>query len=522
MGLGKKGGRKDIEKALGQGRRVDASNPLEVHDPKVGSLISYEGVTTADGAADGSSLEDSVLTTKPNYNGNLVIITSGAYAGQGSDIDGVTTGGTVTAHTAFDGQILRGTNFVIVALRLTPAEVAALTTMVQTGQYYDRVFYDSVTGIAGTAWPVGTPQVPSDVIADIITILAARNLKTIDVHGTLTLGAAMNHLDFFGRYHESAGDIVNLGGQDVSDSHFRGLIITGVQGGAGLATYKECLFFSTLPIPMTGFRGLAENCGIFGGLTLATGNADYADFDHCTSVHGVATVIIGSPDRVSFKEFSGGLILSTQTGGDAFVRGISGYLEVDEMTGGTLDIYARGAEIQINADCTGGTINIYGNARVTDASAGGCTVNDYTKETQLDTIEAAIAAIAGVDAYVEQIPDTDVNETVEDVEANCVLVNLAYVAGRTYALRHLRLKCADPGAQTVTIRLYERWNDAIAQLIDSFDIDGTNFGTYHSLMDMFAVPEIHSDAILIRAVHDGASPADDVEIEVTYRYAVAI
>ena len=130
MGKGRRSSKRPLQQVLGQGADVNAGNPLEVHDPKVGSLISYEGVTTADGAADGSSLIDSVLTTKANFNGNLVIITSGAYAGQGSDIIGATTGGTVTAHDAFDGQILRGTSFVIVALKLTPAEVAALTVLV--------------------------------------------------------------------------------------------------------------------------------------------------------------------------------------------------------------------------------------------------------------------------------------------------------------------------------------------------------------------------------------------------------
>lgn len=132
MATGKRGIARALQKVLGQGGNVNADNPLEVRDAKVGSLISYEGVTTADGAGAGTSLEDSVLATKPDYNGNLVIITSGAYAGQGSDINGVTTGGTVTAHSAFDGQILRGTNFVIVALRLVPAEVAAIAAALGT------------------------------------------------------------------------------------------------------------------------------------------------------------------------------------------------------------------------------------------------------------------------------------------------------------------------------------------------------------------------------------------------------
>jgi len=130
VAVGKRSSKRPLQEVLGKGVNVNADNPLEVHDAKVGSLISYEGITTADGAADGSTLIDNVLTTKPDYNGNEVIITSGAYAGQASDINGVTTGGTVTAHTAFDGQILRGTKFVIAAIRLTPAEVAALTALV--------------------------------------------------------------------------------------------------------------------------------------------------------------------------------------------------------------------------------------------------------------------------------------------------------------------------------------------------------------------------------------------------------
>jgi hypothetical protein len=89
-------------------------------------LVSFRGVATANGAADGSTLICSDLTTRPELNGNLVVITSGAYAGQGRDINGTTLAGTVTPAAAFGGQIVTGTEFVIYALRLTPAEVAAI------------------------------------------------------------------------------------------------------------------------------------------------------------------------------------------------------------------------------------------------------------------------------------------------------------------------------------------------------------------------------------------------------------
>ncbi len=121
-----------LRDVLGGGANISAANPLEVHDPKVGSLISYEGVTTADGAGGGASLICAALAALPDYDGNQVIVTSGVCIGQARDIIGITTGGTVTPHLAFDAQILDGTHFVIAALRMVPAEVAALVALVGT------------------------------------------------------------------------------------------------------------------------------------------------------------------------------------------------------------------------------------------------------------------------------------------------------------------------------------------------------------------------------------------------------
>lgn len=91
-------------------------------------LISYEGTATADGAIGGGTLVCSDLTLRPDYDGNLVVITSGAFIGQARDITGATNLGTVTPHINFGGTILAGTEFIIVAIRVTPAEVAAIET----------------------------------------------------------------------------------------------------------------------------------------------------------------------------------------------------------------------------------------------------------------------------------------------------------------------------------------------------------------------------------------------------------
>ncbi len=123
-----------IRDVLGGGSDISAANPLEVHDPKVGSLISYEGVTTADGAGGGTTLICAALAALPDYDGNEVIITSGANIGQARDIIGTTAAGVVTAHLAFDNQVVAGVDFVIAAIRTVPAEVAALVLLVNAIQ----------------------------------------------------------------------------------------------------------------------------------------------------------------------------------------------------------------------------------------------------------------------------------------------------------------------------------------------------------------------------------------------------
>lgn len=115
-----------LRDVFGGGSNISAANPLEVHDPKVGSLISYEGTTTANGAGDGSTLVCAALAALPDYDGHWVVVTSGPNIGQATDIIAATTGGVVSANANFDNQVTAGTNFVIIAMKALPAEVAAI------------------------------------------------------------------------------------------------------------------------------------------------------------------------------------------------------------------------------------------------------------------------------------------------------------------------------------------------------------------------------------------------------------
>jgi len=235
----------------------------------------------------------------------------------------------------------------------------------------EAIYFDDVYGVPGTTWPIGTQAVPSDVAADVKTMCVARHLRNIHVHGTFTVPSIMEHFCWYGAEHEDITDQLNLNSQDVDGCNATGLIVTGTQAGTGFLTLIRCLLNALLD-----FQGRADFCDIYGS-TIRLKDGGYADFLMCNSVHGVLTVTVQAPTRASFKEMSGNLTLTAQDGGVCFVRGFKGTLVIDAMTAGALGIYANGAGITINPNCTGGTINIYGNARVTGAG-GGVAIIDLT------------------------------------------------------------------------------------------------------------------------------------------------
>jgi len=152
--------------------------------PLLQAFVSYWGVTDSDGAAGGGTLVCSDLANQPDFDGNQVVIISGPYAGQARDINGSTTGGTVTVATAFGGQITSGTLFAIVALRTVPAEVADLAADVGDAS---GSTLGSLYGILGN---------PSASIADIVNTIKGL-VDTTEVVGSYTYLDAGGEQDIY-------------------------------------------------------------------------------------------------------------------------------------------------------------------------------------------------------------------------------------------------------------------------------------------------------------------------------------
>jgi len=91
---------------------VGLNNPLDA-----GSLRVFASSATDPGNGGGTTIVCSGLPTVADFDGNVVVITSGEYKGESRTISLTTTGGTITVDSAFSGQIDEGVKFGIFALR---------------------------------------------------------------------------------------------------------------------------------------------------------------------------------------------------------------------------------------------------------------------------------------------------------------------------------------------------------------------------------------------------------------------
>jgi hypothetical protein len=149
------------------------------------------------------------------------------------------------------------------------------------------------------------------------------------------------------------------------------------------------------------------------------------------------------------------------------------------------------ASVTLDGTNTNGTITVRGNINLTDNSAG-TTVIDKTNRTR---------------------PEVAVNiNAINASETN--FLNLA-TAGSHYTVSDLILKSVDPGANTITVRLYKLVNGA-STVVHSFTIVTgavaltrgvtVGFAWYCSLDDMFTRPELVGDNIKITVQASAGGP----------------
>lgn len=123
-------------------------------------------------------------------------------------------------------------------------------------------------------------------------------------------------------------------------------------------------------------------------------------------------------------------------------------------------------------------------------------------KTAVDTINTEVAKIVGATGVFFEQADVPFTLFVTNVESD--ILDLSAASTR-YILRDLILKCANPGAETVTITLY-RLLDDVQTAVKTHEITASNYGQYFTLMDMFDLQHLAGDDLRISAVATAAGP----------------
>ena len=144
----------------------------------------------------------------------------------------------------------------------------------------------------------------------------------------------------------------------------------------------------------------------------------------------------------------------------------------------------------------------------------------------LEALQELIAGLAGVNTYMEQIPDTDfalaaidnaltVDPPTADPENS--VVDIDQNAGDTFVLRSLWVNTTSFGTAgtKLTFALWVLVNAVVTQ-VDSVDVTALGI---QNLMDLFGLQEVHADGIWITVLTDSGSA--DAACSGTYKWAKA-
>ena len=245
------------------------------------------------------------------------------------------------------------------------------------------IFIDTVNGAAGaTVYESGTILNPVNTIADANTLAVSLTLSRFKIAPASSIAFAVAQL---GQTFDGIGWTLALGGQDISNSE-----IIGAQSVTGIALMPtgEAHFVNCELVNGTLGQAHLKFCGLGGTLALSAA-ANYTLSNCYSQIPGSPTPIIDFGAAVgatglSMRSYSGGIEIQNY--------GVTG---VD-----TMSIEGNG-QIVIAASCTGGTIYIRGNFKVTDNSGGAVAIvyDDNTANTLLiledtgTTLSAQITAL---------------------------------------------------------------------------------------------------------------------------------
>lgn len=242
-----------------------------------------------------------------------------------------------------------GRSVLHLGLQPVTQRVDELLVQQQLGLYEGVVSIDTTgPGISGTEYPAGTKSVPVNNIPDALTIAANNNFNKFLLRGAFTLPGAPGNTTWEGN---GTTAIINLNGQDVSNSHFKNVQISGTMIAPTGPTVIEG---STLGA-ITNFCGTVVDSELTNTIILAAGECRF--YNCYDDIAGGGSPIFDA---------------NNNAGIDLAIRNYHGNATLDNFTqnDSVVSLDMNSGEITIAATCTNfSELKIRGVANLINSSA---------------------------------------------------------------------------------------------------------------------------------------------------------
>ena len=228
---------------------------------------------------------------------------------------------------------------------------------IEYASFNGGISYDSINGSPGIKYPIGTPQEPSNLMADAKIIAEERGFTTGFIIGDITFDTITDLTSFTFIGSSKSNTLITIpDAAIVEDCSFHDAEVTGVLDG-------ESALYNCLVSDLAYINGYIELCVLSGTGIITLGGGGVSHFLSCYSgVPGEGTPIIdmgGSGQALAMRDYNGGILITNKTGLDAVSIDLaSGQVKLD--LDGNFGV----------AGVVAGSIIIRGDGKVTDATTG--------------------------------------------------------------------------------------------------------------------------------------------------------
>jgi len=214
----------------------------------------------------------------------------------------------------------------------------------QSLDYNEKIIVNSLVGVAGTTYPIGTSALPVSNIADALTIANERFIHELHIFGTTIFNVDVHDFVVFGG---NIRDVAIFQNVNISGTTFKECVLEGTYDGLIVAEKVQ------LADGLICGSGYFRDSGLLGKIMVRDGS----DFNllNCSSLvsgSGSPELFLGNDISLNLRKYSGGM---------AFY---------DIRSGTTVTAEYLAGNCEIMSGCTGGLIQVRGIAKLTDESSG--------------------------------------------------------------------------------------------------------------------------------------------------------